>query len=295
MKNNIFEVQNFNGLSYTQVGIGTAKLGAFWQKRTVKDGLESMRYALDQGVKLVDTADVYSRGISERIVGKATQPYDDVTIMTKVGLLKTPNNLRLARKYQQKISISGLKQNSEAGKCFAPDYIEASALRCMKRQGKTELDVLLLHEPDSVVISCDLVNERLESMKARGMVREWGVSVRDMPSALTAVNNPYLGVIQFPTNLSDSSVADAVLKCKTDDKFIIGLAVFGDGSLITASAQAGLSIPRTINTLVRKTLNHEAIDAVLIGMSSIQHTEENFRALSRPYHEADAVSIAQNL
>jgi len=53
-----------------------------------KEGMEHIKFAYDNGVNTFDTADVYSDGESERILGKALKEYkiprEEVVIMTKV-------------------------------------------------------------------------------------------------------------------------------------------------------------------------------------------------------------------
>ncbi|MBD4427377.1 aldo/keto reductase, partial [Xanthomonas citri pv. citri] len=74
-------------LQASGLGVGTARLGAFWQGRGVREGARTLEAALDLGVTLVDTADVYARGIAERLVGRAVATRPDVAVMTKAGLL----------------------------------------------------------------------------------------------------------------------------------------------------------------------------------------------------------------
>src|SRR6478609_7800140 len=74
------------GVSVSQLCLGAMMFGAFGNP----DHDESVRIihaALDAGVNFVDTADFYSAGESEEIVGKALRGRrDDVVLATKVGL-----------------------------------------------------------------------------------------------------------------------------------------------------------------------------------------------------------------
>ena len=58
------------GLTVSALGMGCAKLGAFWQGRSPGEGRRALDAALHAGVTLFDTADCYARGISERLVGR---------------------------------------------------------------------------------------------------------------------------------------------------------------------------------------------------------------------------------
>src|SRR3954468_7946862 len=71
------------GVSVSQYCLGAMMLGA-WGNRDHDDCVRIIHTALDAGVNFVDTADVYSSGESEEIVGKALKGRrDDVVLATK--------------------------------------------------------------------------------------------------------------------------------------------------------------------------------------------------------------------
>jgi aryl-alcohol dehydrogenase-like predicted oxidoreductase len=72
-------------MSVSEFALGTMMFGVMGNA----DHDESVRMihsALDAGVNFVDTADVYSRGESEEIVGKALKGLGDAVVATKFGL-----------------------------------------------------------------------------------------------------------------------------------------------------------------------------------------------------------------
>ena len=72
------------GMRVSPLGLGTMMLGA-WGNRDEQDCVRIVSAALDAGVNLVDTADVYAAGESESIVGTALRGRrDDVILATKV-------------------------------------------------------------------------------------------------------------------------------------------------------------------------------------------------------------------
>lgn len=71
------------GISVSAFALGTMHLGA-WGNTDHDDAEKVVRSALDAGINLVDTADMYSGGESEEIVGKAIRDRrDDVVLATK--------------------------------------------------------------------------------------------------------------------------------------------------------------------------------------------------------------------
>src|SRR6201989_1667001 len=74
------------GVQVSNLCLGTMMFGA-WGNQDHDDSIRVIHAALDAGINFVDTADVYSAGESEEIVGKAlTGRRDDVVLATKVGL-----------------------------------------------------------------------------------------------------------------------------------------------------------------------------------------------------------------
>src|SRR5262249_8642119 len=62
-----------------------AMMFGLWGNRDHDDSVRIIHHALDNGINFIDTADVYSQGESEEIVGKALKGRrDDVVLATKV-------------------------------------------------------------------------------------------------------------------------------------------------------------------------------------------------------------------
>jgi aryl-alcohol dehydrogenase-like predicted oxidoreductase len=71
------------GISVSEFALGTMMYGA-WGNPDHDDSIRSIHTALDAGINFVDTADIYSGGESEEIVGKALKGRrDDVVLATK--------------------------------------------------------------------------------------------------------------------------------------------------------------------------------------------------------------------
>src|SRR3954452_5891674 len=72
------------GISVSPLCFGAMMLGG-WGNRDHDDSVRIIHRALDAGINFIDTADVYSQGESEEIVGKALSGRrDDVVLATKV-------------------------------------------------------------------------------------------------------------------------------------------------------------------------------------------------------------------
>ena len=75
------------GLRVTRLGLGGAPLAGLFTEVSSDEAAQTVRRALDLGVRYVDTAPFYGRGRSERYLGQALAgvPRDQFVLSTKVG------------------------------------------------------------------------------------------------------------------------------------------------------------------------------------------------------------------
>ncbi len=123
-------------------GGGFAKVGS----TTLDEARTQLDACLDAGVNLVDTADIYSDGLSEEIVGKALQGRrDDVLLATKVRFRmgQGPNDAGLSRHHVLRACEASLRR-------LGTDHIDLYQLH--EWDGLTPLEETL-EAPDQLVRS----------------------------------------------------------------------------------------------------------------------------------------------
>ncbi len=106
-----------SGLKVSQICLGTNNFGGQIDE---KDAVRIVRKAIDSGINLIDTANIYTNGKSEETIGKAMQGYrDQVILATKVGFNvgQGPNQNGLSRKHI-------LWQIEQSLKRLATDFID---------------------------------------------------------------------------------------------------------------------------------------------------------------------------
>jgi aryl-alcohol dehydrogenase-like predicted oxidoreductase len=149
-----YRILGGTGMSVSAFALGTMMLGAMGNT----DHDESVRMihtALDAGINLVDTADVYSRGESEVIVGKALKGRrDEVVLATKFAL-----------------PMSG-DANHKGG---SPRWIARAVEESLRRLGTDHIDVYQMHRPDPDT-DIDETLSALSDLVHSGKVRAVGSS-----------------------------------------------------------------------------------------------------------------------
>lgn len=136
-----------SGEAVPTLGLGTWRMGE--DKGRFTEEVAALRLGLDLGVSLIDTAEMYGSGGSERVVGEAVAGRrDEVFIVSKV----LPSNA------------------SRRGTIAACE-------RSLKNLGTDRIDLYLLHWMGSVPLSETV--EAFEQLKRDGKIRHWGVSNLD--------------------------------------------------------------------------------------------------------------------
>ena len=148
------EVRNIKGtgLAVSRLCLGTMTFGG---QTAEPEALRIIDAAVDAGVNFFDTANIYTGGESERILGKALQGRRDrLVVATKAGgpTFRGPNGAGLGR-------VNLLRSLEESLKRLGTDYI----------------DLYYLHFPDPGVPAEELV-ETMTDLVRSGKVRYWGVS-----------------------------------------------------------------------------------------------------------------------
>lgn len=266
----------------TGLGVGTARLGAFWQGRGVREGARTLEAALDLGVTLVDTADVYARGIAERLVGRAVATRPEAVVMTKAGLLKTPQAwVAASRATGTRPSPSGLKASAAAGRCFHPGYLRWALEGSLRRLRMERIPVYLLHEPELSDVQDPQVVEAMTGFVREGLIGAWGVSTPDPQVAVAALDLPGTPWVQALAGPGHAALADRLAEHpRRGQAVLVGIGALGDGALVPElSERTGLPGSDVVASLLDRAIVRMRPDAVLLGMSTAEHAVRNLARL----------------
>jgi aryl-alcohol dehydrogenase-like predicted oxidoreductase len=263
-----------------------------------EDGIRIIHRALDEGINVIDTADVYSQGESEEVVGKALEGRrDDVFLATKVhGQIGTDRNHRgnSRRWIAQAVEHSLRRLRTDWIDLYQvhrpepdTDFDETlGALSDLVRAGKIRYIGTSTYEPSAIVEGQWLAERRLRervvaeqppySILARGIERE----------VLPVAQRYGLAVIPW-SPLAGGYLSGADLgdwKSKRAERFPARYDPSLPANVPKAEAvrqlqeladQAGLSL---IHLALAFVLNHPAITSAIIGPRTSEHLESQLGA-----------------
>ncbi len=154
----------------TTIGFGAWAIGGMnWGATDDAVSRRALHAALDLGVTLIDTADVYGFGHSEELIAGVLRERGsstDTVLATKAG-----SDFTGAGKTDDK-GYGPIRQN------YTKKYLVEAAERSLERLGVDCLDILQLHSPDLDKLETDEPWEALETLKRQGKIRHAGWSVQ---------------------------------------------------------------------------------------------------------------------
>ena len=145
-------------LPVSAMGLGCMGMSEFYGPADEAEAIATIHRALDLGVTLLDTADMYGPYTNEELVGRAIRGRrNQVVLATKCGIVRDPNDRALR-------GING-----------RPEYIRTACDGSLRRLGVDRIDLYQLHRVDPQVPIEESVGAMAELVRA-GKTRFIGLS-----------------------------------------------------------------------------------------------------------------------
>jgi pyridoxine 4-dehydrogenase len=222
----------------------------FGAMRIVEDraeGVRVVRRAVELGVTLIDTANIYGAGVSEEVVAEALHPYaENLVITTKGGL------------------GWGLQDRIRDGR---PEHLREALDASLRRLKLERVDLYQLHRHDPEVPIEESIGA-LETMRQEGKIRLIGVSNFSLEQLRRAQAVTKIASVQNQYNRGLLTSDDVVDACEAEGIGFMPYSPLGEG-LTRGSAYE-----------LRWLLDRSPVMLPIPGTSSVAHLEENMTAVA---------------
>ena len=292
-------------MKVSEVSVGTWQVGGGWGQPFDRDAARSIvGEAIDRGVNFIDTADVYSDGLSEAVVGEVVRGRsEEVFVATKCGRGLSPH----------------------VQEAYTPESMRSFVEASLRNTGLDRLDLVQLHCPPTQVYYRPEIFETFERLREEGKIAHLGVSVEKVEEAEKAIEFPNVATVQIIFNmfrlrprerffqrvasrgvgiivrvplasglLSGKFAADTVFAAEDHRAFNRDGAAFDKGETFSgvpyrdaleAVAELQNVLPKEIPTAqsaLRWILDHPAVSTVIPGASRIEQVVSNVEARELP-------------
>ena len=295
------------------LGFGTWELGTTqYGEIDVDEASRAVNAAIDRGITLFDTAEVYGPYHSEEILGKALGVRrKEIVLVTKVGF-----------HIDEDARIAGRDSTSSS--------VIAHTEGCLQRLGTDYVDLLLIHWPDHDTPIPETMGA-LEQLRHAGKIRHYGVSNYTAPMMETCEQHGHLAANQVGYHMFDRRMEAAVLPyCQQHGIGYMAYGTLGYGLLTGAftsdttfvewdwrsnggafglplfqrehfekelrvvdrlKALAGRHNRSVAQLAISWVLGHPAVTVALVGMRNTAELEENVAAVDWKLSDEDRAEI----
>ncbi len=162
-------------MDITRTAYGTWSGGKFMHFGEMLDDeryAEMIRKSFDQGVRTFITADVYGAGRADTMLGEALKgiPRDEYCLVGIVGH-DFYTGLRAGSKGYPRFTEPSLRGPDEY-----ESYLTMATEESLKRCQTSKFDCLLLHNPDSIAYTSEVVWDAMTALKTKGLADRLGIA-----------------------------------------------------------------------------------------------------------------------
>jgi aryl-alcohol dehydrogenase-like predicted oxidoreductase len=279
----------------SEIGYGMWGMGE-WKNSDDKESLNSLQRALDLGCNFFDTAWIYGRGKSEKLLSGLIQTNPDAQLYTATKI--PPKNFRWPSKREFTLED-----------CFPPDHIQKYVEKSLENIGVSSLDLIQLHTWEDLWLEDDRWIKKLAELKNEGTIKAIGISINRWEpwNGVKAVESGLIDAVQVIYNIFDQNPEDELFPaCQKHDVAVIARVPFDEGTLTGTLTKESTwpegdwrntyFVPENLNSSVehaealrplipdgmtmaemalRFIYKEEVVSTVIPGMRKLKHVEAN--------------------
>ncbi|MEL9929568.1 MAG: aldo/keto reductase [Fervidicoccaceae archaeon] len=254
------------GLEVSEISYGVYSLTGLYGDVDLEKAVRILRKALDLGINLFDTADVYGMGYGESILQKAFgSDVKDIIIATKIGYDIYSSGEKHLRRYD-------------------PEYLLFAARNSCERIGKKPIDIIQIHNPPLEALRNPELYKAMTRLVEEGLALHVGVALgpeRDvLGEALEALSHKEVEVIQFIYNALEQRPGKEIATIASEKNV---------GILVRVPHAGGILGGRLARAHVERLRDHRSLRSRDWFEKAFQLYE-----LMKPYLLVDGFTDAQN-
>ena len=208
------------GWQVSEIGYGMWGMGD-WKNSDDEESLNSLQRALDLGCNFFDTAWIYGRGHSEKLLRELIKVNPD-------------KQLYAATKIPPKNFMWPSIREYTLDDCFPPDHIQKFVEISLTNIGVSSIDLIQLHTWEDLWLEDERWIKKLMELKEQGTVKAIGISLNRWEpwNGVKAVESGLIDAVQVIYNIFDQNPEDKLFPaCRKHDVGVIARVPFDEGTL----------------------------------------------------------------
>ena len=233
-----------SGIKVSEIGFGAWTIAlAWWGKKIEEDEAKRMlKKAYDVGINFFETADMYGKGKSERLIGEVFKGMrNEIVISTKYG-------------YDfQSVEQIGHKELPQK---FDPRFTDMALRNSLTRLQTDYIDVYGLHNPKLQHIRDDTIFDTLDKKIAEGSIKTYqaalGPAIGWTQEGLEAMNRKNVSAVQTVYNILEQTPGNELIEFAEKKNVGVLVRVPDASGILTGKVDENTKIDEKDHRSVRK-------------------------------------------
>ncbi len=233
-----------SGIKVSEIGFGAWTIALDWWGKKIDDdeAKRMLKKAYDIGINFFETADMYGKGKSEKLIGEVFEGMrDDIIISTKYGY-----------DFESAAQIG----HTELPQKFDPEFTEHALQKSLERLQTDHIDVYGLHNPKMHHVKDDTIFQTLDKKITDGKIRTYqialGPAIGWTSEGLESMNKKNVSAVQTVYNILEQTPGNELIENAEKKNVGILVRVPDASGILTGKVNADTKIDEKDHRSVRK-------------------------------------------
>ncbi len=239
-----YKILGKSGIKVSEIGFGAWTIALDWWGKKIDDveAKRMLKKAYDVGINFFETADMYGKGKSEKLIGEVFREMrDEIVISTKYGY---------DFENAQQIGHTELPQS------FDPEFTENALKNSLMRLQTDYIDVYGLHNPKLNHIRDDKIFQILDKKIDDGMIKTYqvalGPAIGWTEEGIESMNRKNVSAVQTVYNILEQTPGNELIENAEKKNVGILVRVPDASGILTGKVNADTKIDEKDHRSVRK-------------------------------------------
>ena len=239
-----YRILGKSGIKVSEIGFGAWSIAlAWWGKKIEEDEARRMlKKAYDVGINLFETADMYGKGKSEKLIGEVFKGMRDEIV--------------LSTKYGYDFSNVGQIGHNELPQYFDPEFTNNALKNSLERLQTDHVDVYGLHNPKLRHIHDDVIFQTFDKLIEQGKIKACqialGPAIGWTQEGMDAMNRDNISAVQTVYNILEQTPGNELLDNAVKKNVGILVRVPDASGILTGKVDENTKIDEKDHRSVRK-------------------------------------------